>query len=178
MKNTAIIVVDMQNDFVEGGALAVAGGLALVPVINDLFKWLGPNVVAVFSQDFHPLKTAHFDKWPVHCVAESKGAELVAGLPIREGDLIIRKGMGKLDDGYSAFDGTNLAEMLKTAGVDHLYVCGIATEYCVKATVLDGLKNGFNVSLVENATVAVDPSKNFDNIYEMTHAGASITCVR
>lgn len=170
--NTAIIVVDVQNDFLPGGALAVKGGLAIIPVINKLFDWI-PNTKAYFSQDWHPLGTAHFDKWPVHCVAGSKGADIVDGLPKRDGDVVIRKGQGMVDDGYSAFDGTTLADLLLSSHVTSLYVCGLAGDYCVKETVLDALKLGFHVTLVLNAIAAVDQKAGVEALDEMARNGAS-----
>ena len=102
--NTALIIVDMQNDFVEGGALAVTGGRGLVPTINRIVRELG-EVLVVTSQDWHPLNTGHFEKWPVHCVASTTGAELVEGLKLPENTIHIIKGSSGLDDGYSAFEG-------------------------------------------------------------------------
>lgn len=167
----ALIVVDVQNDFVEGGALAVAGGLALVPKIRRLVAANSFSKL-VYTQDYHPLHTAHFDKWPVHCVAGSTGADLVAGLPMPDGTVIVRKGQSTVDDGYSGFDGTNLAELLTSDGIDTLYVCGIATDYCVKATVLDALRLGFKVFLVMYAIAGVDKEASKDAVTTMLSAGA------
>jgi nicotinamidase/pyrazinamidase len=170
--NTAIIVVDTQNDFCEGGALPVTGGLAIIPVINKLFDWI-PSARAFFTQDWHPLGTAHFDKWPAHCIQGSKGASIVDGLPKRDGDVVLRKGQSMLDDGYSGFDGTNLAELLTSNWITSLYVCGLATDYCIVATVMDALKLGFHVTLVTNAIAAVDKKNGEEAIIAMAQAGAS-----
>lgn len=181
-----IIVVDVQNDFVEGGKLAVEGGLAIVPTINRLIE-TNPNAVVITSQDWHPEQTAHFDKWPVHCVAGTKGAELVDGLKLPIDTIHIMKGEGITDDGYSAFEGTGfvdglgllpLGDLLKELGVDELCICGIATDYCVKATVLDALKWGFRVHLIDNACVGVAESTSQKAIKEMLDTGAELVRIR
>ena len=104
---TALIIVDMQNDFVEGGALAVSGGRALVPVVDQIVRDLGSTVLVVTSRDWHPLKAEHFDKWPVHCVANTKGAELVEKLELPGNTIHLFKGTSGSDDGYSALRASN-----------------------------------------------------------------------
>ena len=159
---TALIIVDMQNDFVEGGALAVSGGRALVPIINRIVRDLGSTVLVVTSQDWHPLKAEHFDKWPVHCVANTKGAELVEGLELPGNTIHIFKGTSGSDDGYSAFEGVEhreggkaLERILREHDIQAILICGIATDYCVKATALDAVKHKFHTTLITNACVGV-----------------------
>ncbi len=150
----ALIIVDVQNDFCPGGALAVPYGDKVVPVINQLSNKF-PLVVA--SKDWHPEDSTHFGKWPVHCVAGTKGAELHAGLKTIHIHETLLKGTSGKDDGYSAFEASNLdfAEYLRKKGVTQLYVTGIATEYCVKATALDSLSNGFETFLITDAIEGV-----------------------
>lgn len=178
MNQAAIIIVDMQNDFVEGGALACKGGLALVPVINKLMAD-HPQALVVTSQDWHPLKTAHFDKWPVHCVAGSKGAALVDGLNLPDNPwhyVPVLKGTGTADDGYSAFEGRtdlewSLDAALKVVNISTVFICGIATDYCVKATALDAMKLGYETILVTNAIVGVANPTIEESLAEMQQAG-------
>ena len=159
---TALIIVDMQNDFVEGGALAVTGGRALVPVINRIVRELGKTVLVVTSQDWHPLKAVHFDKWPVHCVANTKGAELVEGLKLPDNTIHVVKGTSGLDDGYSAFEGVEhreggetLKRILREHEIEAVLICGIATDYCVKATALDAVEFKYHTTLITNACAGV-----------------------
>lgn len=173
----SIIVVDVQNDFVTG-SLAVAGASAIIPNINKLMKIFGnEDTMIVFTMDSHPSKTAHFDKWPQHCIDGTEGAYLVSELNFPAGSKIVRKGLGTLDDGYSGFDNTNLANMLRDNGIDTVYVCGIATDYCVKATVMDALKEGFIVNLVTNACVAVNQADGNIAIKQMVASGANLVNV-
>lgn len=150
----ALIIVDVQNDFCPGGALATPHGDKVVPVINQLVDKF-PLVVA--SKDWHPEDSTHFGIWPVHCVAGTKGAELHADLNTNHINETLLKGTSGKDDGYSAFEATNLdfAEYLRKKGVTQLYVTGIATEYCVKATALDSLAYGFETFLVTDAVEGV-----------------------
>ena len=143
-KKKALLVVDVQNDFCPGGALAVAEGDQVVAPLNQHIKEFLKRGEPVFkSRDWHPRQTKHFAEhggtWPVHCVQDTKGAEfhpdLVDDIHIRT----ISKGMGD-EDSYSAFDGTDLALQLQRLGVEEVWVGGLATDYCVKNTVLDALK--------------------------------------
>jgi len=175
--NTALIIVDMQNDFVEGGALAVAGGRALVPVINQVVHKLGKTELVVTSQDWHPAESRHFDKWPVHCVANTKGAELEAGLKLPENTIHIVKGMSGLDDGYSAFEGREhkeggeaLEQILREHDIDAVLICGIATDYCIKATALDAVKLKYHTTLITNACVGVSHPTTEAALQEMAAA--------
>jgi nicotinamidase/pyrazinamidase len=166
----ALLIVDVQNDFCPGGALAVAGGDKVVPVINRVMDDY-PLVIA--SQDWHPPASAHFAKWPPHCIAGTPGAELHPGLR-REIAQVFKKGTGERDDGYSAFEATNadLEKFLKTRGVEELDIVGLATDFCVRASALDAARKGFRVRVLTNATAAVgDPEPA---LREMREAGIEL----
>lgn len=157
----ALIIVDLQNDFCPGGALAVGEGDAVVPVINDLARQFG-TVAA--TQDWHPRDhrsfTAQGGTWPVHCVAGTAGAELHPALDRTPIDLYIRKATTPDAEAYSGFDGTDLAEQLRQRGVERVYVAGLALDYCVDATALDARKAGFETYVVSDATRAVFPEQS------------------
>lgn len=176
----ALIVVDVQNDFCPGGSLAVPHGDEVVAPLNDLIKDFLERGAPVFkTRDWHPLKTRHFAEyggtWPVHCVQNTAGAEFHPALIDDPRIKVISKGLGDKDS-YSGFDETDLAEQLKRAGVEEVVVGGLATDYCVKNTVLDALKNGFDVKAVEDAMRAVElhPGDGQRAIEEMRSAGAEI----
>jgi nicotinamidase/pyrazinamidase len=173
----ALIIVDVQNDFCPGGALAVPDGEKVVPVINSLV----PRFENIFTtQDWHPSDHISFKDrggdWPPHCVAGTKGAELHSGLRF-SGAVHILKGDDPDRDAYSGFHGTDLADRLKSAGVERLFVCGLATDYCVRATALDGLKEGFQVVVVIDAVrgVEVKPGDSKAALAEVKNAGAILT---
>jgi nicotinamidase/pyrazinamidase len=179
-KKKALIVVDVQNDFCPGGALAVAQGDEVVGPLNSLMKEFLQRGEPVFkSRDWHPEKTRHFaaygGTWPVHCVQNTKGAEfhpeLMDDMHIR----VVSKGLGD-EDSYSAFDGTDLTQQLQRLGVEEVWVGGLATDYCVKNTVLDAVKEGFQVKALKNAMrpVEVNPGDGQRAIEEMQAAGAEI----
>lgn len=179
-KKKALIVVDVQNDFCPGGALAVTEGDQVVAPLNQLIDEFLKRGEPVFkSRDWHPPQTKHFadygGTWPVHCVQNTKGAEfhpqLVDDIHIRT----ISKGLGN-EDQYSAFDGTDLALQLRRLGVEEVWIGGLATDYCVKNTVLDALEEGFSVKALEDAMRAVDvnPGDGERAIEEMRAAGAEI----
>ncbi len=151
----ALLIVDVQNDFCPGGTLAVPNGDKVVPVINKLMEAF-PLVIA--SKDWHPKDTVHFQKWPPHCVQGTKGSDFHPKLNTAKINKVFLKGTKNKDDGYSAFEATNadLAEFLKEEEVTDLYVCGLATDYCVKATALDADRNGFETFVVEDAMAAVN----------------------
>ncbi|MDQ5846587.1 MAG: bifunctional nicotinamidase/pyrazinamidase [Acidobacteriota bacterium] len=179
-KKKALIVVDVQNDFCPGGALAVAEGDQVVAPLNELIDDFLKRSEPVFkTRDWHPAKTRHFAEyggtWPVHCVQNTKGAEfhpqLLDDIHIRT----ISKGLGD-EDSYSAFEGTDLALQLRRLGVEEVWIGGLATDYCVKNTVLDALEEGFKVKALEDAMRAVDvkPGDGERAIEEMRNAGAEI----
>lgn len=166
---TALVVVDVQNDFADPrGGLYVNDGAAVVPAINaeiERAKAAGGHVV--YTADWHPATTPHFQKdggiWPVHCVGDTWGAEFHPDLTV-DGP-VVRKGING-EDGYSGFTmkdpesddttPTELASMLRERGVTKLVVTGLATDYCVKATALDGVTEGFSVQLIRDAVRSVD----------------------
>lgn len=176
----ALIVVDVQNDFCPGGSLAVTHGDEVVAPLNKLIEEFLERGEPVFkSRDWHQEQTKHFaaygGTWPVHCVQNTKGAEfhpdLIDDMHIR----VISKGLGD-EDCYSAFDGTDLALQLRRLGVEEVWVGGLATDYCVKNTVLDALKEGFRVKALEDAmrAVEVNPGDGERAIAEMREAGAEV----
>ncbi|MBI5463628.1 MAG: nicotinamidase [Ignavibacteriales bacterium] len=171
----ALLVVDVQNDFCPGGSLAVPEGDKVVPVINKLMEKF-PLVVA--SKDWHPSQTVHFQKWPVHCVHNRHGAEFHPALDSIKIKQVFLKGTGDKDDGYSAFEATNLdlETFLKEKGVTELYVAGLATDYCVRASALDSVKKGFKTYVVEDAIAAVNVHAGDDTraLEEMRKAGIEV----
>jgi nicotinamidase/pyrazinamidase len=179
-KKRALIVVDVQNDFCPGGALAVPEGDRVVAPLNHLIEdFLARGDYVFKSRDWHPAKTRHFaaygGTWPVHCVQGTRGAEFHPDLLEDPRIEIVSKGMGD-EDSYSAFDGTELARLLRERGVEEVWVGGLATDYCVKQTVLDGLGEGFRVKAVAEAMrpVELNPGDGQQAITEMRRAGAEI----
>jgi|KBSSwiStaDraftv2_1062776.scaffolds.fasta_scaffold758644_2 nicotinamidase/pyrazinamidase len=177
----ALLVVDVQNDFCPGGALAVPRGDEVVEPLNKLIdKFLERGEPVYKTRDWHPPETKHFvaygGTWPVHCVQNTEGAEFHPALRDDPRIIVVSKGLGD-NDGYSAFDGTNLAAELQKQGVEEVVVGGLATDYCVKHTVLDARKHGFKVKALIDAMQAVD-LQNGDGeraLEEMRAAGAQIT---
>src|SRR2546422_1493037 len=180
-KKKALIVVDVQNDFCPGGSLAVANGDAVVPPLNTLINEFLERGEPVFkTRDWHPAVTKHFAAyggiWPIHCVQNTPGAQFHADLSDDPRITIISKGIDESADGYSAFDGTNLAQILRDQEVEEVWVGGLATDYCVKHTVLDALHEGFEVKALADAmrAVNVNPNDGAESIAEMRAAGAEI----
>lgn len=176
----ALIVIDVQNDFCRGGTLEVAHGDDVVAPLNKLIdEFLERGDPVYKTRDWHPPQTKHFQAyggmWPVHCVQNTRGAEFHPQLKDDPRIHVISNGLGDTDC-YSAFDETDLAEQLRKEGVKELVVGGLATDYCVKETVLAGLKEGFKIKAVENAMRAVDlkPGDGERAIEEMRAAGADI----
>lgn len=180
-RNSALIVVDVQNDFCPGGSLAVSGGDQVVAPLNaHIRRFHQTGRPIVFTRDWHPLGAAHFEKWPVHCVAGTPGAEFHPELVIPESAWIITKGDDAVGDAYSGFDGHDehgvpLESILKHLGVTILFVGGLATDYCVKATVLGGLERGFRVCFLANCSRAVNLNLGDEDQAEeeMENAGAA-----
>jgi nicotinamidase/pyrazinamidase len=176
----ALIVVDVQNDFCPGGALAVERGDEVVAPLNRLIaEFLERGEPVYKSRDWHPARTKHFTDyggtWPVHCVQGTRGAEFHPELSDDPRVEVVSKGEGD-EDSYSAFDGTALAEELRRRGVREVWVGGLATDYCVKNTVLDALRRGFRVRAVADAMRAVNlqPGDDLRALEEMRAAGAEI----
>lgn len=186
---TALLVVDLQNDFADpAGSLAVPGAERVIAAVNELIDAAQrAGALIVYTQDWHPRRTPHFETdgglWPVHCVAETWGARLHPDLRADAGP-IVRKGVGG-EDGYSGFtmrdaDGgeqpTELAALLREQGVERAVVVGLATDYCVKATALDAVALGFETTVVERAVAAVnlEPGDGAAALSELAAAGATI----
>jgi nicotinamidase/pyrazinamidase len=195
----ALIIVDIQNDFLPGGALAVKEGEKVIPVINQLMR--APFDLIVATQDWHPADHGSFAKthgkaigehvlldgidqilWPVHCVQESKGAELSNSLHTKLIQKTIRKGTDKNIDSYSTFfdnehrKSTGLSQFLKDQGVDEVYLAGLATDYCVKYSALDALKLGFKTHVIADACRAVNlrPDDGEKALQEIREAGGEV----
>ena len=192
----ALLIVDVQNDFCPGGAQAVPGGDQIVPIVNKLADRFE---VVILTQDWHPaghssFASSHPEKepydtiempygtqvlWPDHCMQHSEGSDFHPDLQTNKGQLIIRKGFRKDIDSYSAFfenddtTSTGLKGYLRDRGVDTLYVVGLATDFCVRWSVLDGIKEGFEMHVVEDAVKGIDLDGSVDQAWEeMLEAGA------
>jgi nicotinamidase-related amidase len=173
---TALVCVDVQTDFLPGGALGVPHGDTVIGPLVDLARRVD---LVVASRDWHPEAHTSFRSqggiWPRHCVAGTPGAEIDPAIAT-VADVVVSKATDAGADAYSAFDGTGLAELLRQHGVEELWVGGLATDYCVRATVLDALREGFRVS-VDPATVAavdVTPGDGERALEEMRTAGARL----
>jgi nicotinamidase/pyrazinamidase len=180
-----LLLVDPQNDFCPGGSLPVADGDAVIPVLNAWVSAAQRAGVPIFvSRDWHPARTTHFKEfggvWPPHCVMGTFGGEFHPELQLPPEAVVVSKGMGEAEDAYSAFQardaaGTPLATLLQQRGVRHVYVMGLATDYCVRATALDGLSGAFEVTLVREGMRAVNlqPQDGDQALAEMRAAGAN-----
>jgi nicotinamidase/pyrazinamidase len=180
----ALIIVDVQNDFCPGGSLPVENGDAVVPVLNryiEQFTAAGLPIVA--TRDWHPAKTTHFSTcggpWPPHCIQGTAGASFHAQLALPDNVIIVSKGAATDADDYSGFqavsgEGVALADLLRSRGVERIFVGGLATDYCVKHTVLDALREGFKVILLEDGIRGVNlkPGDSRQAVEEMVRAGA------
>ena len=175
----ALLIVDYQNDFNPGGALAVPGGDEIAGRINELAGSADYDLV-VATRDWHPPDHGSFTErggpWPVHCVAGTPGAELHPALDETHVDVIVDKGTDPRTEGYSGFEGTNLGELLRQRGIDRVTVVGLATDYCVKNTALDALREGFGVTVDSTAVrgVDVEPGDSERALEELRAAGAAI----
>ena len=155
----ALIIVDFQNDFTPGGALAVPEGDAIADRVNVLAA-SGDYDLVVATRDWHPPDHSSFaaqgGPWPVHCVAGTPGAELHPALDRARVDVIVDKGQAVDTDGYSGFAGTDLESLLRSRGIADVTIVGLATDYCVKNTALDALRAGFAVAVDERAVRGVN----------------------
>jgi nicotinamidase/pyrazinamidase len=185
----ALLIVDFQNDFTPGGALPVAEGDRIAGPINALLDRFD---LVIATRDWHPADHGSFagidvdpdqwrgadppSIWPVHCVAGTPGAELHPALERAKVDIVLDKGQDPMSQGYSACQDTRLAGLLRERGVDRLFVTGLATDYCVKNTVLDAREQGFDVVVVEDAVrgVEVEPGDSARALCEMQAAGARL----
>lgn len=179
-RNDALIIVDVQNDFLPGGNLAVSDGDAVVPVLNryiDAFVRAGQPIYV--TRDWHPADHSSFHPhggiWPAHCIQGSKGAEFAPGLALPSGAVIVSKATTPERDAYSGFEGTDLADRLREQQIERVFVGGLATEYCVLNTVRDALSHGFQAGLLLDAIRAVEvhPGDGKAAIDEMIGRGAT-----
>jgi len=174
----ALLIIDFQNDFTPGGALAVDGGDSIADRINEL-AGSGRYDLVIATRDWHPEDHGSFvargGPWPIHCVADSPGAQLHPALNQAAIHKIIDTGTTPDSEGYSAFEDTGLAELLHDRGITKVTVVGLATDYCVKHTALDALREGFEVELDTEAmrAVNVEPGDDERAIDEMLAAGAT-----
>lgn len=177
----ALVVVDVQRDFLPGGALGVPDGDAVVPALNTCIRRFGAaGLPTFFSRDWHPSDHCSFrdqgGPWPPHCVAGSAGAAFADGLQVPEDAVVISKATKTHADAYSAFQGTALADRLRERGCRRLFIGGLATDYCVLATVRDALREGFAVVVLCDAIRAVNvkPCDGERAEEEMRRAGAEL----
>ncbi|MBV8298366.1 MAG: nicotinamidase [Candidatus Eremiobacteraeota bacterium] len=173
----ALIVVDVQHDFLPGGALGVAEGERIFEPIDEL----APRFARVYAtRDWHPPDHSSYAEqggpWPVHCVAGTHGAAFDPRLDLQNVDVVVDKGIDRETDGYSGFAATSLESDLREHGVKRVFVCGLATDYCVKATALDARAAGFEVVVIEDASAAVnvDPADEERALREIRSAGAAV----
>lgn len=185
-QSAALLVVDMQKDFCPGGALAVPDADRIVPSLNRYLAEARARDMPVYaSRDWHPPVTSHFKEfggqWPPHCVQGSEGAKFHADLRLPADAIVIAKGDDPAQAGYSAFEGhtatgTTLLSDLRNRHVRRLYVAGVATDYCVKATALDAVRAGFDVHILSDAIAGIDlhPGDVNRALGELSRAGARI----
>ena len=185
-ERTALLVVDIQLDFCPGGALGVERGDEVIPILNEWierFEQAGRTII--LTRDWHPVETTHFQSgggiWPPHCVQDTPGADFHPQLRIPERAIIVSKGADPNEDAYSAFharddQGRDLATILRALGIERLYIGGLATDYCVKESVLDARRLGFTVTVIEDAVRAVnlDPKDEERAKETMRAAGAHL----
>jgi nicotinamidase/pyrazinamidase len=173
----ALVIVDVQHDFLPGGALAVAEGERIFAPLNAL----APRFAHVYAtRDWHPADHSSFAQhggpWPVHCVANTHGAAFDPRLELAHVHVVVEKGTARETDGYSGFAATRLEQDLREHGVRRLFIGGLATDYCVKATALDAKRAGFDAVVIQDASAAVnvDPGDEERALDELRHAGVAV----
>jgi nicotinamidase/pyrazinamidase len=181
---SALVIVDVQNDFCPGGSLAVEGGDEVAAPLSRLAHvFARADAPVYYTRDWHPPRTRHFatdgGPWPPHCVQETAGAAFHPDLAIPPNATILSKGMDPAGDGYSAFEalddaGRTLGEVLRERGVGEIVLGGLATDYCVRATGLDALREGFRVTVLVDAVRAVDPLDGARALAMLERAGARL----
>jgi nicotinamidase/pyrazinamidase len=176
--------VDVQNDFCPGGALGVPQGDKIVPNINKYIKIFSQKKLPIFAtRDWHPIKTKHFKDfggiWPVHCIQNTKGAAFHPKLKLPQGVTLLYKGMDPEKDSYSSFQaedasGMRFPDILKRLGIKEIYIGGLATDYCIKYSTIDALKNGFKVNVLMDAIKGVNlkPRDSENAIKKIVKMGA------
>jgi nicotinamidase/pyrazinamidase len=182
MPKAALVVVDVQNDFCPGGALAVASGDSIIPALNRAISaFRKSRLPLVFTRDWHPRNHCSFKEqggvWPRHCVARTRGARFHPRLEVPKGSIVVSKATKPDSEAYSGFQGTNLEKRLKRLEVGELYVGGLATDYCVKQTALDGLAAGFDVYVMTDCIKGVNLWKSDSSaaMRLVAKCGASLT---
>jgi len=182
MSKVALVVVDAQRDFCAGGALAVPDGDAVVPPINALIEKFRSDGNPVFlTRDWHPPDHSSFADqgglWPPHCVAGTEGADFHPDLQVVEGMTVVSKATEREGDAYSGFQGTDLGAQLAAAEISEVLVCGLATDYCVKATALDAVKAGLVTTVLTDAIRGVDAQAGDSQraLDELRAAGAKLS---
>jgi nicotinamidase/pyrazinamidase len=175
----ALVIVDFQNDFTPGGALAVKDGDRIAERVNELAA--DPRFeLVVATRDWHPADHGSFQErggpWPAHCVQGTPGAQLHPALDQQRVDVVIDKGTDPSTEGYSAFDGTSLGQLLAERGIEHVTVVGLATDYCVKNTALDALRQGLGVTVDSEAVRGVNVNEGDSEraLDELRGAGAEV----
>jgi nicotinamidase/pyrazinamidase len=173
----ALVIVDFQQDFTPGGALAVPAGDEIATHLNELAAASRFDLV-VATRDWHPPDHGSFaaqgGRWPEHCVAGTDGAQLHPSLDAAHVDVIVDKGTDAETEGYSGFDGTDLASLLREREVDRVTVAGLATDYCVRATALDALREGFQVIVDEAGSRGIDADDAARALDEVRAAGGTV----
>jgi nicotinamidase/pyrazinamidase len=180
----ALLLVDVQRDFFPGGALAAPSAEEIIPAVNRLIGHFRRAALPVFAtRDWHPENHCSFREeggpWPRHCVAGTRGAAFHPEIDIPESVTVVSTATDPKKEAYSGFDGTNLSSQLRHLGVSEVIVAGLATEYCVKATVLDALREGLDVIVARDGirAVEVEPGDGEKAIREMQEAGARFATV-
>jgi nicotinamidase/pyrazinamidase len=188
-RDSGLLIVDVQNDFCPGGALGVPDGDRVVEPLNRAAERFWEAGLPVFaSRDWHPAVTRHFREyggaWPPHCVQGTPGADFHPGLRLPAGTVVISKGTDPDLDSYSAFegvleDGATLASRLATLGVRHIYIGGLATDYCVRSSALDAVRAGLRATVLTDAVAGVDlePGDSALALEEMVRAGVRLATV-
>ena len=173
----ALLIIDFQNDFTSGGALEVPGGDEIAGPVRRLADHF--DLIAA-TRDWHPPDHASFETeggpWPVHCVRDTHGAAFHRAMERIDVDAIVDVGQGRDDEGYSGFENSDLARILHDHDAEEVYVCGLATDYCVRASAIDACREGFDVTVVEDAVrgVEVNPGDSERAFQDMREAGARI----
>ncbi|MGB9080392.1 MAG: isochorismatase family protein [Desulfuromonadaceae bacterium] len=188
-EKAALLIVDVQNDFCPGGALQIVDGDRVIgPINRAVEQFVAARLPVLASRDWHPPVTRHFREyggiWPVHCVQGTEGAAFHPALRLPEGTVVLSKGLDSELAGYSAFegvteDGRPLGKLLSELGVRSLYICGLATDYCVLCTTREALRSGLEVTVLTDAVAGVDllPGDSAAALETMEKAGARLTTV-
>jgi nicotinamidase/pyrazinamidase len=183
MGGSALIVVDMQNDFMDGGVLAVPGSKSIVPTINRYMETFHNRSLPIYAtRDWHPQNHISFrdrgGPWPPHCVMFTEGASFFNQLKFPNETEVVSKAMKPDEEAYSGFQGTDLASRLKKRGINRIFISGVATEYCVLSTAIDGVKNGFVVYLLSDAVKGIRERDVSAAMLKMKDAGVNIITMK